>query len=70
LTSPGGFVYAQCDQGKATLLTWEPADGFDVQKVSPGPALTAEIVFRGAKARYRMTVTCFAGKPAPVVLPL
>jgi serine/threonine-protein kinase len=70
LTSPGGLVYALCGQGKATLTWWEPADGYAVQKVDPGPALTAEIVFRGASARYRMTVTCVAGIPTPVALPL
>ena len=70
LTSPGGVVYARCDQGKATLTWWEPAAGYLVQKVDPGPALTTEIVFRGATTRYRMTVTCVAGIPTPVVLPL
>ena len=70
LTSAGGVVYALCAEGKATFTWWEPAEGYAVQKVKSGPALTAEIVFRGASARYRMTVTCVAGIPTPVVLPL
>jgi hypothetical protein len=41
-----------------------------VERVDPGPKLTAMVVFKGKLARYRMTVTCVAGAPAPVVLPL
>jgi serine/threonine-protein kinase len=70
LDSPGGFVYAACEQGKATLTYWEAKPGFTVDKVEPGPALTALIIFKGTPARYRMTVTCVAGSPTPVVLPL
>ena len=70
LTSPGGVVYALCGGGKATLNSWEPADGYSVQKVNPGPALTTEIVFRSSSDRYRATVTCVAGIPTQVVLPL
>jgi len=70
LTSPGGVVYAVCDQGKAALTGWEPAAGYVVQNVVAGPALTAEIVFRSPSSRYRMTVTCVAGIPTPFLLPL
>jgi hypothetical protein len=70
LSSPGGVVHARCAKGKATLTGWEPAPDFTVERVNPGPALTTEIVFKGSKDRYRMTVTCVAGTPTPVVLPL
>jgi eukaryotic-like serine/threonine-protein kinase len=70
LTSAGGVVYAVCNQGKAQLTSWEPAAGYTVDKVNQGPAIAPEIVFRGASARYRMTVTCVAGTPTPLVLPL
>ncbi|MET0416832.1 MAG: serine/threonine-protein kinase [Actinoplanes sp.] len=70
LTSPGGVVYAACAQGKATLNDWAPADGYTVEKVVAGPALAPQIIFKGPKNRYRMTVTCVAGTPTPVVLPL
>ena len=70
LTSPGGVVYASCGSGKVTLSSWDPADGYAVEKVQPGPSLTTVIVFRSAPSRYRMTVTCVAGTPTPVVLPL
>ena len=70
LTSAGGTVYAVCGQGKAQLTGWEPAPGYTVQKVNQGPAIAPEVVFKGASARYRMTVTCVAGTPTPLVLPL
>jgi eukaryotic-like serine/threonine-protein kinase len=70
LTSPGGVVYAQCANGKATLTGWEPAPDYAVQTVERGPGLTTMIVFKSPKARYRTTVTCVADLPAPVVLPL
>jgi hypothetical protein len=70
LDSPGGFAYASCGGGKATLSYWEAKPGFTVDKVEPGPALTTSVAFAGTPTRYRMTVTCVAGTPTPVVLPL
>ncbi|MFF5293680.1 serine/threonine-protein kinase [Paractinoplanes globisporus] len=70
LDSPGGYAFATCGQGKATLTSWHENSGYTVDKVEPGPALTAVIVFAGTPTRYRMTVTCVAGTPTPVVLPL
>ncbi|MFC7277378.1 protein kinase [Paractinoplanes rhizophilus] len=70
LDSPGGFVLATCGGGKATLTHWAAKPGFTAENVEPGPALTASVAFRGTPTRYRMTVTCVAGTPTPVVLPL
>jgi serine/threonine protein kinase len=70
LASKGGTVQATCDDGKATLSDWQPADGFEVERVIPGPALSALVIFRGGLARYRMNVSCVAGSPTAVVLPL
>jgi serine/threonine-protein kinase len=41
-----------------------------VQKVDEGPALTAVIVFQDGPSRIRTTVTCVAGAPTAVTLPL
>ncbi|WP_433297493.1 protein kinase domain-containing protein [Actinoplanes sp. CA-030573] len=68
--SPGGFVYAVCGQGKATLTSWQAKPGYAVEKVEPGPALAPVAVFADDRNRYRMSVTCVAGQPTPVVLPL
>jgi hypothetical protein len=70
-TSAGGTVEAKCDSaGKAALLSWTPTDPYQVQKVDEGPALTAAVVFRKPASRIRMTVTCVAGTPTVVTLPL
>ncbi|WP_189328658.1 serine/threonine-protein kinase [Actinoplanes ianthinogenes] len=70
LESKGGVVYAICESGNALLLDWQPAEGFEVERADPGPGLTPSVVFAGVVNRYRMSVTCFAGKPSAVVLPL
>ncbi|MCO8272144.1 protein kinase [Actinoplanes sp. TRM 88003] len=70
LESPGGAVWATCEQGKATLTGAEPGEGFTAQTIEAGPAFTARILFTGAKAKYRMAVTCVGETPTLVVLPL
>jgi serine/threonine-protein kinase len=70
LDSPGGYAYATCSQAKSKLTSWQPNPGYEVEKVEPGPALTTSVVFKGTLSRFRMTVTCVAGTPTPVVLPL
>ncbi len=70
LESPGGAAFATCERGKATLTASEPAEGFTAQTIEAGPALTARVLFTGARARYRMAVTCVGDTPTRVVLPL
>jgi serine/threonine-protein kinase len=70
LTSSAGSVVAQCTGGKALLTSWTPAEGYKVERVNAGPILAATAVFRQKAARVRMTVTCVAGIPTAVVLPL
>jgi eukaryotic-like serine/threonine-protein kinase len=41
-----------------------------VQKVNAGPGLTTAIVFQSKGTKIRMTVTCVAGIPTTVNLPL
>ncbi|GID68020.1 hypothetical protein Acy02nite_59010 [Actinoplanes cyaneus] len=70
LVSRGGAVNAICVSGNVQVLSWEPADGFVVEGADPGPGLTASVVFANGISRYRMSITCFGGKPSAVVLPL
>ncbi|MFC3991701.1 serine/threonine-protein kinase [Actinoplanes siamensis] len=70
LESTGGAVYAICVSGSAQLIGWEPAEGYEVERVDPGPGLTASAVFASGLSRYRMSVTCFGDQPSAVVLPL
>jgi serine/threonine-protein kinase len=70
-TSRGGTVEARCDTGgKATLVSWTPADPYKVQRVTEGPAIAPAVIFKNAASRIRMTVTCVAGTPTVVTLPL
>ena len=70
-TSLGGTVEARCTAaGKAELVSWTPNDPYVVQRVKAGPALAAVIIFKNGASRIRMTVTCVAGIPTVVTLPL
>ncbi len=70
LESKGGAINVVCVSGNAQVLSWEPAEGFVVERADPGPGLTASVVFANGLSRYRMSVTCFGDKPSAVVLPL
>ncbi len=70
LDSPGGVAYASCAGGKASLNGAEPAEGFTAQTLEAGPAITARVLFTGARNKYRMAITCVGDTPTPVVLPL
>jgi serine/threonine-protein kinase len=61
---------ARCVQGKAHLTSWTPKSPYEVERVNAGPVLAATIVFKNGASRIRMTVTCVAGAPTAVVLPL
>ena len=71
LKSNAGDVTAHCNgAGKSKLLAWEPATNWSVYDVAAGPAATTSIVFKKGASMTRMTVTCLAGTPTAVVLPL
>jgi serine/threonine protein kinase len=70
LSSSAGTVKATCSAGKAHLTSWTAKDPYHVDSVTAGPALTTAVVFAHGISRIRMTVTCVAGTPTAVVLPL
>ncbi|MFC4039439.1 serine/threonine-protein kinase [Dactylosporangium siamense] len=68
LSSMGGSVLATCTTGDlAQLLSWEPAETYQVQRVDAGPANPARILFKSAEHTVRMQVTCKLGVPSAVV---
>ncbi|RZU49982.1 serine/threonine-protein kinase [Krasilnikovia cinnamomea] len=67
LSSDGGSVEAQCSQGQAQLLSWNPVKPYKVDGVDAGPAQAASIVFRHGNRRIHMTVTCGSGGPSAEV---
>jgi hypothetical protein len=70
LSSAAGSVVARCANGKAHLTSWSAKDPYQVERVDAGPTLAATAVFKHDLSRIRMTVTCVAGVPTAVVLPL
>jgi serine/threonine-protein kinase len=70
LSSSAGTVEATCSGGKAHLTSWTAKDPYHVESATPGPALTTGVVFAHGISRTRMTVSCLAGTPTAVVLPL
>lgn len=63
LSSPGGTVVARCSGAGAYLVSWSPAQGYQVARVERGPAPTAEVTFRDATGRIEMEVHCADGRP-------
>lgn len=64
LTSRGGTTAASCGNGLARLLYWSPAQGFEADDVSKGPARAASISFTDSSGGVLMRVTCTsAGVP-------
>ena len=63
LTSPGGTVLAQCRPGGAFLVSWSPAQGYQADSVTRGPAATAQVIFESSARSVTMVVSCQAGVP-------
>jgi hypothetical protein len=63
LTSKGGQVVASCQPAGAYLLSWSPAQGYQVDYVTRGPAAKAKVSFEAQNVAVTMTITCSAGVP-------
>jgi hypothetical protein len=63
LTTGGGNAAARCEQGGAYLLYWSPAQGFEVDDVSRGPAPATSVTFANSTDGFVLTVTCSSGVP-------
>ncbi|WP_426512966.1 hypothetical protein ACPPVO_21355 [Dactylosporangium sp. McL0621] len=65
LASSGGTVVARCTGGSAYLVSWSPAQGYQVAHVERGPAAEVEVVFRNAAGhtRIEIEIRCVAGIP-------
>ena len=64
LTSAGGTLVAGCQPAGAYLISWSPAQGYEVSWVSRGPAANAKVVFEGLRNLVTMVVSCRGGVPA------
>ena len=61
--SVGGSVVARCVDDRAELLSWSPAQGYQVDDLHRGPATTAGIQFESDDLEVNVLVTCAGGVP-------
>jgi hypothetical protein len=69
LTSAGGEVVASCQPAGAYLISWSPVQGYEVDGVIRGPAVTARVTFSPvtvspSASTVTMVVSCSAGVPS------
>ena len=68
LTSSGGTAVAFCQPGGAYLLSWSPAQNYDVHDFVRGPSAVASVTFASNSAEVVLRVTCgSSGVPIPHV---
>jgi hypothetical protein len=63
LATAGGTAVAACVSGQASLLSWTPAQGYQVDDVDPGPGNHAKVKFEGDQTEVEVEVHCEAGRP-------
>lgn len=61
--SMGGSVVARCINGQAELLSWSPAQGYQVDDLRRGPGPSAGIQFESDSLEINIQVSCAAGVP-------
>jgi hypothetical protein len=66
LGNPGGEAVAQCRAGQAYLVSWSPAQDFQVGYTQRGPSHVATVVFVGAARSWPLRVACVGGVPTRV----
>jgi hypothetical protein len=62
-SSQGGTVVATCESAGAYLLTWFPAQGYQVDRYVQGPAAVAFVRFESNSLVVTMDVSCQGGTP-------
>ena len=68
LTTPGGTATARCTSTTAYLVSWSPAQGYQVDKVHRGPTTrTAYVAFRDGTRRIVLAFRCVGGVPQQLV---
>ena len=65
----GGTVFASCSAGQATLTSLIPAQGYQTDSDSRGPASSAWVKFQNGGTEQTVTVTCAGDHPRLVTAP-
>ena len=63
LASSGGTAIARCTDADAYLVSWSPAQGFEVDEVHRGPARVVAVSFVAPDQKVWLAVHCVAGIP-------
>lgn len=63
LSTAGGTLLARCADGRAALLSWSPAQGYEAEDIHRGPATRATLQFESDDAEIDVRVTCQADIP-------
>jgi len=63
--SKGGTVVARCVAGKAELISWSPAQGYEADDVRRGPAASVGLQFERDDIEIKISVECVGGVPTP-----
>ena len=63
LTSSGGTVLASCSAGQVTLTGWFPAQGYQTDGYSRGPAASAWVKFTSGATEQTVSATCAGNHP-------
>jgi hypothetical protein len=63
LASVGGTVIARCSGASAYLVSWSPAQGYELGDVHRGPARFVSAAFESGPTEVRLGVQCVAGIP-------
>lgn len=51
-------MIARCVGGQAAMLSWSPAQGFEVEDVAAGPATTVTLTFEADTTEIGVRVDC------------
>lgn len=64
IRSAGGTVIAACEDGRVTLRSWSPAQGYKVDSVDPGPDHEAKVEFEPDDGEeVELKIVCSDGAP-------
>jgi hypothetical protein len=61
LSSQAGTVIATCESAGAYLLSWTPAQGYEVDQFARGPASVASVRFEANSTAVTMNISCPGG---------
>ncbi|MGW4638718.1 hypothetical protein ACWEN6_09325 [Sphaerisporangium sp. NPDC004334] len=62
IAARGGVVVARCEDGLVRLLSWTPAQGYEVKDAERGPRDKVRVRFEGG-SRTEIEVHCSGGRP-------